>query len=127
MRYILIPVKDLSHAKQRLAALMTQEERTRLAWAMLNLTLEAAVGVRNIDRVAVITSYQPAVELAGRYGIEVITETEQVSESASVDSGSRVIEEKGAVAVLRLPIDLPLLTSDDIEGILERDAPDPRQ
>lgn len=123
MRYLLIPVKDLTHAKQRLSTLMTQEERTRLAWEMLVLTLDLAARVRNADHVAMVTSYQPAVELAGRYGIEVIREVEQVSESASVDFASAELERKGALAVLRLPIDLPLLTQQEIEQVLERDSP----
>ena len=85
MRYILIPVKDLTRAKQRLALLMTQEERTRLAWAMLENTFAAAAGARKVDRVAVVTLYAPAIELARKYGMELIAETEQISESASVD------------------------------------------
>lgn len=118
MRYILIPVKDLARAKQRLAGLMTQEERTRLAWAMLENTFAAAAQVRNIDRVAVITLYQPAIVLAEKYGMEVIPETEQISESASVDFGSKEAIKRGAKSVLRLPIDLPLITAEDIEAIL---------
>src|SRR2546430_17316257 len=112
MRYILIPIKDLSHAKQRLASLMTQEERTRLAWTMLECTFAAAARVRNADRIAVVTLYQPAIALAQRYGMEVIIEAEQVSESASVDFGSREVRARGASAVLRLPIDLPLITTE---------------
>jgi 2-phospho-L-lactate/phosphoenolpyruvate guanylyltransferase len=125
MRYILIPVKDLTRAKQRLAPLMTQEERTRLAWAMLENTFEAAAGARNADRVAVVTLYAPAIELAREYGMEMIAETEQISESASVDFGSKEAKKRGATAVLRLPIDLPLATAGDIETILEHDGEEP--
>jgi len=121
MRYILIPVKDLTRAKQRLAGLMTQAERTRLAWAMLENTFAAASRVTTADRVAVVTLYQPAISLAERYGMEVILETEQISESASVDFGSRWAKTRGAEAVLRLPIDLPLVTAEDIETILAYD------
>lgn len=123
MRYLLIPVKDLSHAKQRLAALMTQAERTRLAWAMLENTFAAAAAARSADRVAIVTLYEPAIELAKQYGMEVILETEQISESASVDFGSRQAATFGAEAVLRLPIDLPLISSQDIETILAADQP----
>lgn len=123
MRYLLIPVKDLSRAKQRLAALMTQAERTRLAWAMLENTFAAAAAVRSADRVAIVTLYEPAIELAKQYGMEVILETEQISESASVDFGSRQAAAFGADAVLRLPIDLPLMTSQDIETIVAADSP----
>jgi 2-phospho-L-lactate guanylyltransferase len=125
MRYILIPVKDLRRAKQRLALLMTQEERTRLAWAMLENTFAAAASARNVDRVAVVTLYAPAIELARKYGMELIIETEQISESASVDFGSKEAKNRGAAAVLRLPIDLPLVTAGDIETILEYDGEAP--
>ncbi len=125
MRYLLIPVKDLSRAKQRLAALMTQAERTRLAWAMLESTFAAAAAARSADRIAVVTLYEPAIELAKQYGMDVIMETEQISESASVDFGSREVATLGAEAVLRLPIDLPLITSNDIETILAADQRNP--
>lgn len=125
MRYILIPVKDLTRAKQRLAALMTQAERTRLAWAMLENTFAAAAAVHSIDRVTIVTLYEPAIELAKRFGMQVIPETEQISESASVDFGSREAAKLGAEAVLRLPIDLPLIAAEDIETILDADQPEP--
>src|SRR5262245_6221155 len=104
---------------------MTQEERTRLAWAMLENTFAAAAVARNVDRIAVVTLYPPAIELARKYGMEVIAETEQISESASVDFGSKEAKKRGATAVLRLPIDLPLVTSGDIESIFEQDGEGP--
>ncbi|MFN0085570.1 MAG: 2-phospho-L-lactate guanylyltransferase [Blastocatellia bacterium] len=118
MRYLLIPVKDLTRAKQRLAKVMTQEERTALAWAMLERTFAAAARSRAADRVAVVTLYPPAIALAERHGMEVIVETEQISESASVDYGSIEAGKRGATAALRLPIDLPLITAEDIDEIL---------
>ncbi len=125
MRYILIPVKDLTRAKQRLAALLSQTERTQLAWAMLENTFAAAAQTRTIDRLAIVTLYEPAIALAEKYGMEVILEHEQISESASVDFGSRELLNRGAEAVLRLPIDLPLITVEDIEQILASDTPAP--
>lgn len=122
MRYILIPVKDLTRAKQRLAHLLTQEERTRLAWALLTNTLAAVASVREVERLAIVTLYAPAIKLAERYGLEVIRETAQISESHSVDFGSREAQRRGATAVLRLPIDLPLITGHDIELILAHEA-----
>lgn len=118
MRYILIPVKDLTRAKQRLAGLMTQEERTQLAWAMLENTFAVVAQVTNIDRIAVVTLYEPAIALAKSYGMEVALEIQQISESASVDFGSREVTRYGAQSVLRLPIDLPLITVEDVETIL---------
>ncbi len=123
MRYILIPVKDLRHAKQRLAKLMTQAERTRLAWVMLESTFAAAARTAKVDRIAVVTLYQPAIDLADKYGMEVIVEKEQISESASVDYGSIEAIRRGAESALRLPIDLPLIATEDIEAILDQEMP----
>ena len=128
MRYILLPVKDLTRAKQRLAALLTQAERTQLAWAMLEHTFAAVAAVKGlktktkIDGVAVVTLYPPAIALAERYGFEVILEREQISESHSVDFGSRELAARGVESVLRLPLDLPLIQTEDIEMILAADT-----
>ncbi len=121
LRYILIPVKHLDDAKQRLSLLMSRDERTRLARLLLHSTFEAVCGVRNADRVAVVTSSDEVSDLANQFGFEVLRETSQVSESASVDWGSQEIEQRGALAALRLPIDLPLTTTEDIEQIIECD------
>ena len=121
MRYILLPVKDLAFAKQRLADVLSQPARTRLALAMLEHTFSVVSQVNGVDGVAVVTSYPAAVELAAQYGFEVIEESRQVSESVSVDFGSAQIELRGATAALRLPIDLPLVTASDIEMVLSHD------
>jgi len=118
MRYLLIPVKDLACAKQRLSGLLTKEERTQLAWMMLETTFAAAAGINKIDRLAVVTLYPPAISLAQKYGMDVIHETAQSSESASVDFGSHELIKRGATSVLRLPIDLPLVKTEDLESIL---------
>lgn len=104
---------------------MAQEERTRLAWAMLENTFAAAARTRNVDRVAVVTLYPSAIELAEKFGLEIILEREQISESVSVDFGSKELLKRGAEAVLRLPIDLPLLTTEDIETLLDCDGAGP--
>jgi 2-phospho-L-lactate guanylyltransferase len=57
--------------------------------------------------------------------MDLIAEAEQISESASVDFGSREAKKRGATSVLRLPIDLPLVTAGDIETILEHDGQGP--
>ena len=121
MRYLLIPIKDLTNAKQRLSPVLGPVERTMLATTMMQRTLDVVTRVRLADRVAVVTSYPPAISLASRLGLEVIVEERQVSESCSVDFGSAEVMRRGATAVLRIPIDLPLLTADDIDLILAAD------
>ena len=53
---LLIPVKSLSAAKQRLAKALDQAHRSALAEAMLRDVLTAAWGVRGRIDVALVTS-----------------------------------------------------------------------
>lgn len=125
MRYLLIPIKDLTRAKQRLAPVLSSAERSALATRMMERTLAEAARVRLADRIAIVTSYPPAVALATSLGMEVIREERQISESESVDFGSVEVMRRGASAVLRIPIDLLLLTADDIDSVFAADTGEP--
>jgi 2-phospho-L-lactate guanylyltransferase len=125
MRALLIPVKDLRHAKQRLAGLFTQEERLELAEAMLDDFCAVIQASRGADRIFLASSYEPALERARAYGWEVLREETQVSESASVDAASRWCEDHGVTSLLRLPIDLPLLEPEDVQWLLDHAQPGP--
>jgi len=118
MRAILIPVKDLSRAKQRLAGVLPQESRTLLARAMLADVFAAVGGVRSVDAVFVASNDPGALAAARARGWECLPETEQLSESKSVDAASRLCAARGVTALLRLPGDLPLLRAGDIETVL---------
>jgi len=125
MKFVIVPVKDLSKAKERLSSLLPQQERTELAYAMLEDVLTALKESRLSDRKFIVTLDAKAIEIAKALGIEVILETEQNGESASVDYASQICKDMGAASVLVIPGDAPLITSDDIDFILERekDAP----
>jgi 2-phospho-L-lactate guanylyltransferase len=122
MRALLLPIKDLENAKQRLAGFLTVEERFGLANAMLADTIRAARGVQKAHRVFVVTNYEPAMAAARDNGWEILREARQISESVSVDAASRQCEALGVTAVLRLPLDLPLLQSRDIDELLAIDC-----
>lgn len=118
MRALLLPIKDLRNSKQRLAGVLSPEERFALAQAMLADTIRAVRGARQAPRIFVVTNYGPAMELAEQNGWEVLREESQISESASVDFASRLCVERGVTALLRLPLDLPLVNSGDIDDLL---------
>lgn len=125
MRAILIPVKDLSRAKQRLAGVLGQEERTALARAMLEDVFTAVAATRGVDAVFVVSSDAPALSRARHLGWEVFLERLQVSESRSVDEASRRCAARGVHSLLRLPIDVPLIEPRDIEGLLNASTEGP--
>ncbi len=119
MRAVLIPVKDLKRAKQRLAPHLTQQERTALAEAMFEDVCAAVAGTRAADRVYVVSNWEPALDRARTLGWETISEQEQQSESASVDFASHFCAKHGVASLLRLPIDIPLVEASDIDEVLQ--------
>lgn len=118
MRAVLIPVKDLAHAKQRLAALLSQPERTALATAMMGDVFAAVNAIRGVDAVFVVSNHGPALDRARELGWTLLRERRQISESDSVDRASRVCVARGVTLLVRLPIDIPLVRAADIEAIL---------
>jgi 2-phospho-L-lactate/phosphoenolpyruvate guanylyltransferase len=125
IRALLLPIKDLRNAKQRLAGALTPGERFGLAHAMLADTIQAVNGVQRAQKIFVITNYEPAMEAAASCGWEILREARQVSESASVDFASRLCAERGVAALLRLPLDLPLVQPSDIEELLATECAAP--
>ena len=118
-RALLVPVKNLDNAKSRLEPLLSQSERRQLAWVMLEGVLTRIAALEPTwDRV-MVTDYAPAIELAQELGFRVILETEQVSESHSVDFASSALAGEGVLGVLRIPLDLPLLTGDALAVVME--------
>jgi 2-phospho-L-lactate guanylyltransferase len=125
MRALLLPVKDLKNAKKRLMDVLTPEERFGLAQAMLADTIRAVRGVRRAEKVFVATNYEPVMNIAVEFGWEIIRETQQISESDSVDAASRICESRGVTGLLRVPLDLPLLRSNDVDDLLAVDCEAP--
>ncbi len=118
MRALLLPVKDLNNAKKRLMGVLTPEERFALARAMLADTIRAVRGVRCAEKIFVVTNYEPVMQLAEENRWEILREEQQISESHSVDAASKICEQRGVSGLLRLPLDLPLIRSSDIDELL---------
>ncbi|HSG32609.1 MAG TPA: 2-phospho-L-lactate guanylyltransferase [Thermodesulfobacteriota bacterium] len=121
MTFGIVPVKDLSKAKDRLSSVLPQKHRTTLAYAMLEDVLIALKNSKLLDRKFIITLDKRAIEIASNLGIEIILETEQNGESASVDFAAAKCIEMGADSMLVIPGDAPLITSSDIDLIIKEE------
>lgn len=115
---ILIPVKNLSSAKQRLAAVLDQSARTELAQAMLH---DVASEVANWPRrppCALVTSDPFAVALAKQYDFEIIPDLVNSGETGAVEMATRVCVERGIDFTLVIPADIPLIRASELDQIL---------
>jgi len=116
---ILVPVKNVSNAKQRLAALLDQPTRTALAQAMLLDVLDAIYAWPNRPAVALVTSDDFAAGCARKFGFETIPDHANRSETDAIEMASRVCVERGAHSTLVVPADIPLLQPAELEQILQ--------
>src|SRR5208337_972492 len=112
---ILVPVKNLSHAKQRLAALLDQPTRSALAQAMLLDVLGAIYAWPNRPAVALVTSDEFAAGCARKFGFEVIPDHANRSETDAIEMATQICAEGGAGSTLVLPADIPLVHPAELE------------
>jgi 2-phospho-L-lactate/phosphoenolpyruvate guanylyltransferase len=119
---ILVPVKNLSNAKQRLASLLEQSTRTELARAMLLDVLTALSNWISCPGVSIVTTDPYAISLAQEFGFEVIRDN-NISETAAIELATQVCEARGIDSTLVVPGDIPLITADELNQIIHA-APD---
>jgi 2-phospho-L-lactate/phosphoenolpyruvate guanylyltransferase len=119
---ILVPVKNLSSAKQRLSEVLDQQARTRLAQAMLEdvlATLHEWQMSRETSQVALVTSDPFAEKLAGEYGFEIIPDRENPGETGAIEMATRACIERGVDWTLVIPADIPLIQAWELDEILK--------
>ena len=116
---ILVPVKNLSGAKQRLAAVLDQPSRTKLAQAMLHDVLTALHGWTSRPQVAVVTGDPYAVTLATEYEFDIIADPDNPGETGAIEMATRVCVERGVDSTLIIPADIPLVQTWELEEIVK--------
>lgn len=117
---ILVPVKNLAAAKQRLASVLDQASRTALAQAMLSDVLSTLYNWKNSPAVALVTSDPYATELARRYEFEVIPDLQNPGETGAIEMATVICEQRGVDSTLVIPADIPLIQSWELDEILKQ-------
>jgi 2-phospho-L-lactate/phosphoenolpyruvate guanylyltransferase len=116
---ILIPVKSLANAKQRLASVLDQPSRTQLAQAMLFDVLETLGTWVNRPDVSIVTSDPFAIELARRFQFQIVPDNANRSETDAIEMATRFCEAQGVDDTLVIPGDIPLIQVGELEKILQ--------
>ncbi len=114
----LLPVKDTKNAKTRLNDILSPEQRSSLALAMLEDVLYCVTRVREIHEIRVITKDRGAKKIARKFHVKIHAEKRNSGQSHAVSAvlSSRSI--KKFQRVLLLPADIPLVKPSDIQKIL---------
>jgi 2-phospho-L-lactate/phosphoenolpyruvate guanylyltransferase len=121
---ILVPVKNLANAKQRLSSVLGPEARQELAQAMCADVLETLARWRQRPAVAVVTGDPFASDLAAGLGFEVIADDVNPGETGAIEMATAFCRERGADHTLVIPADIPLIESGELEKIVESAPPE---
>ncbi len=121
---ILIPVKNLATAKQRLAPILEQSARSELAQAMLFDVLEMLSAWAHRPEVSLVTSDPFALQLANQFHFSVLLDNINRSETDAIATATRFCEERGVESTLVIPSDIPLIQLWELEKILQAAPPE---
>lgn len=116
---ILVPVKNLKNAKQRLSPLLDAPSRLEFAQAMIYDVLETLAAWSNRPEVAVVTSDPYSSELARHFHFEIIPDEAERSETDAIEKATDLCSRRGIESTLVIPGDIPLLEAWELEKILE--------
>ncbi len=120
---ILVPVKNLENAKERLSPVLRRAERRALAEAMLQDVLAALANVNHHTRVAVVSSDPMAIALAERYRFAIIPDPANLGESDAIEHATGHCVALGEDNSMVIPGDIPLVQAEDIERVLAAAPP----
>jgi 2-phospho-L-lactate/phosphoenolpyruvate guanylyltransferase len=117
---ILVPIKNTASAKQRLASVLDQPSRTKLAQAMLHDVLAAVHEWKDRPNVGIVTNDAFAMRLAKEYQFEVIPDPDNPGETGAIERATRICVERGEDSTLVIPADIPLIQAWELEEIFKR-------
>jgi 2-phospho-L-lactate guanylyltransferase len=115
---ILVPVKNLADAKQRLSSVLSSEERVALAQAMCEDVLQTLALWKNRPTVAVITSDPFARDLAARFNFDVIAD-DNSGETNAIEIATAACKARGGSYTLVVPADIPLIEVSELQTIMD--------
>lgn len=117
--WIIVPFKDSRYSKQRLADVMTGEQRQALAHAMLEDVLDAIAPLRERAPCVLVTVDPFARSVAARHNMRVIEDGAHDGHTGAVDAARRRLAVEGTTGFLTMPGDIPLVTRAEIGDLLD--------
>lgn len=118
--WAIVPVKPLSRGKSRLAAALNEEQRSKLNEDLLAHTLQTLSEIKEFEQILVVSRDTHALTIARNHGARTVREDGKPHLNTALTRATVVAKVYGTSNVLVLPVDLPLLTRDDVLALLEK-------
>ena len=118
--WAIVPVKPLRRGKSRLANVLSFNERTDLNRHLLENTLDTLNKIPEIEQTLVVSRDSEALAMARDLGARTVQENKRSDLNIALARATVVAKTYATRGVLILPVDLPLITSEDIQTMLDR-------
>src|SRR3954449_10989327 len=118
----IVAVKGLSVANGRLDGTLSEDERNRLAEALFLDLIVKLPRSRCIDDVLVVTADASIARQVRWFGHKVLIQDADEGHSEAAAAGARAAMAEGAQRVAMLPVDCPMLDTDELDAHIGRSA-----
>jgi 2-phospho-L-lactate guanylyltransferase len=118
--WALLPVKKPETSKTRLLSVLQPQECAMLSRAMFMDVLTAVEATSGITHVAVLTNDDDVAALTTQLGHEVIRDNSATELCDGLTAAAAQLAKSGATSLLILPGDLPTITANDLEQLLDQ-------
>lgn len=115
--WAVVPVKRLSRAKQRLAPVLSQNERAKLARTMLHEVLTTLCATSELAGIVVVTGDPMVANLATLFDARVVHDGAEAGINAAVQLGLKTLD--ASAGALIVPADVPFATAGDLRAIID--------
>ena len=112
--WALLPVKRLQGAKKRLSPILSEDERSGLARAMLTDVLAALEAADNLDGIAIVTDDEDAIQMGEAAGHTILKEPDAGGLNGALSHGLQALMNKGARSVFIIHGDVPAVMAGEL-------------
>ena len=117
--WVVIPVKQISQAKQRLSKILSSEERRDFFSAMLEDVLSMMVKIDFFEKIILATNCSHAISIAGRHGITHFETGPDDGLNLAAGETVNHLLENGISDMFLIPADIPLITEEEINSAIK--------
>ncbi len=122
---IVLPIKNPENAKERLASLLSPEQRRALALTLIEQTFAFFKAFTSVAHVLVVTDSPRVAGRAEEDGFSVLREEKPEGETAAVKKATAWSVENGFASQVVIPGDMAELDAVEFRRLLSHDRPNP--
>jgi 2-phospho-L-lactate guanylyltransferase len=116
--WAIVPAKRFSHAKTRLAPVLTRPERSQLARAMLHDVMTVLSSVKELAGILVVSGDPSVARVVHPFGARLVYDVLETGVNDAVREGLNALTRDRKAGVMIIPGDVPFTTPAELQTVL---------